>query len=441
MAGLLTDLLAAGLIERLDGEDSRFEKMEKAVDAVARKLRDDPATLIRAILAGLDPDVAANDPAIMLAERALTEEWKSMSSVHPSTPVRLLRAILFASCQQAAEGTNAAILWLTAADTFPLMRLGKEEAIVRQLLENWAKRAEEAALSATTLPAAEAPKGPTVPKLAEFAMPAAGTIDRAGLLKQVQTIPGPSNQQGTVPNANPTWPQNDPNAWATHFADRMHKVLADQLDSLLAHAAKSDAEMAKHFEAAQSEVVKAVGKLLTAQQRWLQDDGDRRARRTQLEQLRLNALWWSEALFSPSLRRSYRDLSPALAVVVMAVDLLSEASRPTPASVAFLLAEAVNRIPGAGFALKKSLPELLKLLRDSRGDLPKEWLKALAPPPDEGRLSLRDLIWFALSDREVDLDRVAQRAGLLANVELSLPGLAQALFRQEQALLLARSVE
>src|SRR5688500_824479 len=116
MAGLLTEFLAAGLIEKLDGKDERLAKMDRAATVVAEQLLGHRPGLIRAILAGLDPDVPARDPAIAQAELALVTEWKSMRSVHTSPPIGLFRAILLEACNQAAEGkNNAAILWLTAA--------------------------------------------------------------------------------------------------------------------------------------------------------------------------------------------------------------------------------------------------------------------------------------------------------------------------------------
>lgn len=136
MTDLLTELLNAGLIDKLDGNDDRFTKMEKAAEAIAQELRDKPPLLIRAILAGLDPDIPADDPALVQAEQALLNEWQTMRSVHTDRPVNLLRAILLAACNLVADaGDNAEILWLTAADTLPLLRLGKEEWVIREMLK------------------------------------------------------------------------------------------------------------------------------------------------------------------------------------------------------------------------------------------------------------------------------------------------------------------
>ncbi|MBL4704944.1 MAG: hypothetical protein JKY54_10505, partial [Flavobacteriales bacterium] len=146
MSQFLKDFNKAGLIEKLDGDDERLIKIEKAADAIAKDLSSNPPLLIRAILAGLDPEVTANDPLIIKAEEALLAEWSSIRSIHTDTPILLYRAILLDACDQESDGVNAVILWNTAADTLPLMRLGREENVINDVLSQWARKAEEYAL-------------------------------------------------------------------------------------------------------------------------------------------------------------------------------------------------------------------------------------------------------------------------------------------------------
>ena len=151
MTELLKELNKVGLIERLDGDDDRFTKIEKAATNVAKSLKEDPPKLIRAILAGLDPEIPADDPAISLAENALIELWTSMRSIHTDPPIQLYRYILLDACNQCAEKTNAVILWGTAADTLPTVKLGKEESVIRGIISEWARKAEEHTLITPSL--------------------------------------------------------------------------------------------------------------------------------------------------------------------------------------------------------------------------------------------------------------------------------------------------
>lgn len=153
-----------------------------------------------------------------------------------------------------------------------------------------------------------------------------------------------------------------------------------------------------------------------------------------IEKIQLDSLWWSQSLYSPSLQCSYRDMPPHLAAIVMSVDLLKLAEPlPTPVSVGHLLAETVNRLPNAGFEASRPFAEWLQLLRQDQARLA---TLTFTPPPGTGRLSLRDTLVLTLQQPKID-PTLRQRAGGTDTVKFSLPQLAHALFRQEQAVRLA----
>lgn len=422
MTNLLTELLNAGLIEKLDGDDGRFSKIEQAAKNIAQELREQPSQLIRAILAGLDPDIADDDPIIVRVEQALVAEWRSVRTVFPDGLVNMLRAILLDACNQVAEEeNNAAILWLTAADTLPLLQLGREESVVRKMLEAWARCAEERALAGLTLTADEAGQITVgelkFPKAAKLESP---KVDQATQLQKMTTAIGqvqPNNYGLTCVNH-------------TGFADRMNQLLADELDTLATKLSKLMAETSQQVPVHLTKLAEVVNESLASQQRWVQE-----AR--QADQIRLNSLWWSEALYSSSLRCSYRELPAAIATVVMAVDLLNEVAQPTTASVGYLLAEAVNRLPDANPSKKLTLQALLEALGNARERLDNEWLKSLTAPPETGRLSLRDGMTLVSTGKAHDVVTTLKRMGTSGEFEMSFPQFAHALFRQEQAVQLA----
>ncbi|MCD2452790.1 hypothetical protein GO003_020615 [Methylicorpusculum oleiharenae] len=433
MSNLLTELLKAGLIEKLEGDDGRFSKIEQAAKAIAQELREQPPQLIRAILAGLDPDIDKDDPIIVRAEQALVAEWKAVRSVFPDRPINILRAILLDACNQVAEEENyAAILWLTAADTLPLLRLGREETIVRQILETWFKCAEEKSLVGHAL-SDDADQNFGVdlkfPKTTALESP---KVDRVGLLTKIEGAAGPHNNQSkAAPNPNPQWP-NTGSTWSFEFAPRMQTLLADELETLADKFHKSQLVEIKEVQTYIAKLTQAVNESLVTQQRNVQE-----ARKA--EQIRLNSLWWSEALYSTTLRCSYRELDPAIATVVMAVDLLNEVVQPTTASVGYLLAEAVNRLPDADFSKKLTLHVLLETLGKVCGRLDSEWLKTLDIPPETGRLSLRDGVALVLTGKAQDVLSTLKRMGANGEHEMSFPQFAHTFFRQEQAVQLAEA--
>lgn len=430
MTDLLTELLHAGLIENINGDDDRFSKIERAAQAVAQELREQPSQIIRAILAGLDADIPKDNPILSQAYKALVTEWKAVSSVHNDMPVNWLRAILLDACNQVAEeGQNAAILWLTAADTLPLLQLGREETAIRKMLAEWAKCAEENALTGFTLSADDTEQtviGELEPiEAIEFE---SYEVNREVLLQKVERAAGPHNAQSqTIDDPNPHW-SNAAQQWSYQFAPRMQQLLADELDAL----ASSQSETNQQVQAYLTQLTEIVNEALDSQQHKVQKN-------RQAEQIRLNALWWSEALYSSSLQCSYRELAPEIASVVMAIDLLNTVAKPTPASVSYLLAEAVNRLPDSSFNQKHTLQELFGLLGEVRNSNPlsKEWLKPLTAPPETGRLSLRDAVILVLTDKAQNIEEVLTRTGASSKFELSFPQFSQALFRQEQAVQLA----
>lgn len=446
MAGLLKELMAAGLVEETGGDDSRLTYMEKAAATVGQDLIGKPSHLISAMLAGLDPDIPDDDPSILQADRAFEKAWKTMRNVYPSTPKNMLRAILLDGCERAAaEKAASAILWLTATDTLPLVRLGRQEPVVRRMLDACAKRAEEAAL---VLPEARATGEKltlTFDVASAFTAPTAPKMDRHELLRQVaattsrsyiaRNVQPPVREQ--LPDGNPHLIQNNGQAWANEFSDRMTNVLGDWLDFVAKETLKGVAKAAQDIQNAHTNAVKALTSGFTSQQQWVQQAISASDARQKAEQLRLDAIWWSEALYSTPLRCSYRELPVELAAMVMATDLLSVVTIPAPASVGYLLAETVHRLPGAAFDQKRPLREILVTLRVQCKDLQDAWRKQLSRPPRTGRLSLRDAIVSAIVATDWNADAILAHAGIADDISMSLPVLSRALFRQEQAVRLA----
>jgi hypothetical protein len=217
----------------------------------------------------------------------------------------------------------------------------------------------------------------------------------------------------------------------------MRDLLADEFDALAADIAQKQSAANGQLHTGQKTLAETLQTALTNQRRWVHEALKSASARQRVEQIRLDALWWAEAMYSTPLRRSYREIPPALAAAVMAIDLIDAVTSPTPASVGYLLAETVARLPGAGHGERHKLTDVLDSLRETRGKLPRAWRDAPATPPPEGRLSIRDLAVLALGDREWSATTALKRAGLPADAEIALPDLARAVFRQEQAVRLA----
>ena len=437
MTELLKALNKAGLIERLDGDDERFSKIEAASKKVATALSESPPSIIRAVLAGLDPQIGMDDPAMQLAENSLLDEWTSMRSVHIDPPIFIYRSILLQACNQLSEGKNAAILWYSVADALPQVQLGREEKVIRPMLEEWALKTEE--YSSTPPQINVSLRAPNTKKIAPPTLTAvkAVTIDRDILGKKVAACTGPSTANGeTLDNPNPHWPNQVPQ-WSHAFSSRMTNLLGEQLDQLSKVISSSQNSLIKQLQESEIKKIESVGEQLFGQRSWLQEVVKKSKEHTKAEAIKLDALWWSESLYSPSLRCSYRELKPVFSAVLMPIDLLALLNIPVPTSVSYTLSETVGKLPEMGFDKAYSIHEILNEVVSMRSLLPDILMSHISKSPEAGRLSLRDLIFEVLLGSSSKLDDLLGRSGLKEDFMISLPRLSQALFRQEQAVMLA----
>lgn len=427
MTNLLSEFLAVGLLGQIN-DDVVLDKIDRAVKTLAESFSTQPKVLMRAVLAGLDPDIPATDPSIEKAKQALLAEWRTMSGAYTDEPIGLYRATLLEACNQCAEGMNAVVLWLVAADSLGIYRLGKEEKVVRAFLQELGQKTEKYVFKSSgfhSMPdeldqKESSGSGNQVEITTGFE-----EVDRSNLRNRVAAAAGQNYKGSDVDDPNPYWPANNGN-WSGEFTDRMTALLADELDRLAKQMQQGQEEFAEHMQSFLQTQRQAIQSAITDHEH---------QRRT--EQLRLDALWWSEALYSPALGQSYRELLPEVAALVMAQDLLQVVSLPTPASVAHLLAETVQRLPSAGYEIKKPIGGWLEQVRQC-ADKP---TLDFEPAPKDGRLSLRDVFAWAVSDQTWDSAKALQRAGIEATHEISLPALARALFRQEQACRLANDAK
>lgn len=442
MSELLKELNKNGLIEKLDGDDGRFAKIEKAADKFAQELKENRQLLIRAILAGIDPDIPANDPTITQAEDALYQEWPSVRSIHTDPPVLLYRYILLDACNQAADGLNTVILWNTIADALPFVRLGKEESIIHNIIMDWVINLEKHLISTSNLHSLNLrdidPVNIKDFGIHEIEKIESHEIDNDVILKRVSAASGPNyRNKPNDENPNQYW-STQQSHWSWEFADRLSGLLTEQINLIYENISNDQNSLVGQIEYNIKEQLSNTNKLLLAHHDRLIKASQKIAEQHSIGRMRLNTLWWCEALYSSSLRCSYRGVSSIIAAAVMPFDLLVEVKLPTPASVSHILAETVSKLSEASYGKHYNFTEILSQLINNYKLLPETLKQNIAHPPKEGRLSIRDLIVSILLNHDHNIESLTQRSGLSQDAQISLPRLAQAIFRQEQAVRLSQ---
>ena len=150
-------------------------------------------------------------------------------------------------------------------------------------------------------------------------------------------------------------------------------------------------------------------------------------------QRRTSLLWWKEALFSPSARKSYRDVSAPAVAALMAFDMHRQIPTFSPASIPAFLRETVIALPSIDGDHKTPIRELVEdagrtcVLAELRTEAAR-----LVPTP-AGRGPLLALIGYPDVLSQTDDQSFRDLVGVRPDTEFSLPDWSVWLLREFQA--------
>ena len=418
---MLQELLNLGLLD-IGSDDSRYEKMQTAASNLATRFGEEPHLLIPATLLALDEDVDEDDPFFVIVEEIVVTEWKTLRNTHSNRPRQLLRSIAIdALATTSAESfAVSSIIWNIAA---PLMRhkqirLGKSAGLIEQLLARAFEMAEAEAIKRA---------GMSAPRAKRKTKKAAGDAPALNLTgKDVARAVGPSNVEGqALSDPNPQWTNNPPN-WSYDFTPRMTSAVVKAVNlgtSRLAQCINKD--LALHMASLQKHI---VDELNAAEQLQVELEQVAAAGR-----LRLDVLWWSEARYSPFLKRGYRELTPPVLAIAAAADLAAIVPPLAPASVSYVLAEMVaDTDRGARPSqLKFPLEDYLKSLAESSlnfGD------RLPGQTSYDGRLPLLHILAESAAGVAISSATLKARTGIGPDLQLTPADLAVWAFGELQAM-------
>ena len=408
----LQELLNLGLVD-IGSDDSRLAKMEATATVLVKHLLEKPALVIPAALIAIDRDADEDEPIVTLVDKQLVNTWKTIRNTHVNTPRELLRSIIIQalSVLGADKPMMAALIWQTAVS--PLnhnqARLGRERELVCMLLRDFQKRAENEVISGARLSKPHLKKRRNREPIQSYTQ-----LKDKDLITDVGRSAGPHDSAGTpFKDPNPHW-ANSPVEWAYEFTPRMTAALV------------------KTVNLGMKQVLVPINKELQSQRNELEQQLTGHLETIQMRaDARLDVLWWSEAKYSPSLRVGYREMQGAVAAVAMAHDLSRLVPAMAPASVTYVLGEAVAAISQNDSKPESwSVEKLLDVLRTSNLDL-REVTTDITTT--NGRVPLLELVARAIGGNRVAREDVSHRTGVDPDLELSLPDFAMWMFRDIQA--------
>ena len=407
---LLQPILQAGLLD-IGDSDERLANIESAIDDLEAKLKKTPSLFEHYVQTALDPEISAEEPAVVDVETIIAAHWKALRAKFPQRPVQIIRAVIINALYNigSADVNLARIIYLAASNFYPYAKLGREKEIIERLISEFGDLAEKDAATRWSLDETEPTlKVPTL-KIAGLQFGEI-TVDDKTLRTQLTTAAkhAPNPQGANYGSLNQ---YQHPEQWATHFAkyagDGIVEVIETSLEEMTKSLSPTSIEtpinkFATDFKKALDQVLGNSLRSLTAVER------------------RSKLLWWKETLYSSSLKGSYRTLNTELQPVIMSVDLFDQLPNVSPVSVNFLLQDTLLLL-NAQAREPLSFTELLsKLLTTENKAILKDYLKEQGP---EGRIGLLTFLNLAVHDK-VSIDDLKARTGispdaLISNGELA----------------------
>lgn len=405
----LQSTLKSGLFD-IGDSDERLKWLQQSVTALVKYLKKNYSLLSKYSLVALDPNISDKEPILNDVEEIVTKYWKALRGKYPDMPRNIHRGVILNALMQlgSEDPVAARIIYLTSSNFYPYAKLGKEKEVVHTLLTELGEIAENHAIEEWSLIEEEPKLKLGVLKINDLKLGSA-KIDKdnlnAEMLKAVQNAPSGhgSNHGGG-------------STWGPHFATTSSDAIASSFDSALSKLNKSLAPATledpintffTNFKKSLDENLKASFASILAIER------------------RSKLLWWKETLYSPSLRKSYREVSKPILPIIMGSDLNEQVAKITPISVDYLLRDTLlilNEKKGEKMKFKDFFSSLQK-------DSTKSEITNLLPEINEsdGRISATEFIVLFLNDK-AKLKDFTERTGIKEADEISVEDLSVAIF-------------
>lgn len=413
---LLQRFFDASLIPA-DTNDERLGHYQAAAADLAKRFTEKPREAVSASRVAIDPKCPASDPWFVVVQDAVKMHWKTFLANHHDAPRQICRAILLEALSIAAGGDKdlSAAVWNATSSLLPHLGSGSEQNITREFISRLGDDCESYSSENWRIGESAKFKIPEFDiKLSPFKL---AKLNESALEKGLGLASGPQDRHGQQEGHNPHWPHNNPQPWAYEFATRSASVIAAEVNKTLASVGPTLKEMSEQLEPALKKHANSLHKSVRSS--------------VELSSRYTNLLWWRQALYSPSLRQSYRKISPVGIAVSCPFDLAEVSGGLVPVSVEFFLRETIRAVVSDNPRL--TLAELIEAAKTS------DPIEPCLPSPPTGpahRVSLREFLALARQGTP-PAEAVSTYVGIERSVTLTLSEWAVWLLREQLADILA----
>lgn len=342
----LQPLLKAGLLN-IGDSDERLENIQKSITDLEKLLNEDLSRIPSYTLVAIDPNIAPDEPVLTEVEEIITAHWKALRAKFSEAPVQIIRAVIINALYNIGKDNAkiARIVYLTASNLYPFVKLKKEKEVITQLIEEFSEIAEKNASAEWQLES----NAPAI-KLSSLKIDPIkfGEIE----INNVELKKGLRVAADRTPEGYNSY-QHSPN-WAEHFSTNATDAISKTVDEAFTQFSSSVSadNIAKSINSFFSEFKKSFNEAL-----------NKSFSSIQAVERRSNLLWWKETLYSASLKNSYRSVNDIQQAVIMSNDLYLELPAIFPVSVDFLLRDTLlllNNKAGKKMKFSDFLNEIAK---------------------------------------------------------------------------------
>ncbi len=406
----IQEILKAGLFD-IGDDDDRLKWLEQSVTDLVKFLKKNYSKLPRYALVALDPNISDKEPILSDIEEIVTKYWKALRGKYSDMPKNIHRGVILNSLMELGSGDPVAarIIYFTSTNFYPYVRLGREKEIIETLLTELGEISEKHALEEWSL-IEEEPNLKLSPlkvgNLEHGKIEIDDSIVRSKLDEAFSNSPKGYGPQHGISNA----------TYREHFKLKLNQAITASQNSTLNN-------LFKGFNS--SAIEDPINKFFNSFKKSLDNNLKSSFASIIAAERRSKLLWWKETLYSPSLKKSYREISISILPILMGIDLNEQVAKITPVSVDYLLRDTL-------LILNEKKSEKIKF-KDFFNSLTKDSTKSeivnLLPEINEsdGRISLTDFIALYLKGK-AKLNDFNIRTGISQEDEVSIEDLSVAIF-------------
>lgn len=425
-ATILQDFLDNRFIKTDDTDN--IKNLKAASTEIEKQLRKKKPMVIAYALVAFDPTVAHDDPIVEDVQKVIIKKWPAFKNSvvnTKDTPVSYVQAVILQALGSLSKDQSfAGIIWYSTNNILSYYKLANQQSVLSKFLLPIGHSVEVEAqlnwgISQNNEIESFSPE--------DFSLPSV-LASKVNELELKGHLLAASAQQ-SAGGENPQWASNNAATWPTFFSERASSGIATEINKALSSQSKS-------LSSLPIAIKQSLDEYFSALTPYLEGVSSNIRQSSQSLNLRSNIMWWKQALYSKKLNTSYRTLSPVIIAVTMAIDLAESVPAISPASVGFLLQEALRDVAKEEVDVEITISTLIELLIKN-AEQTKGLFTLLDDYRDKTRKSFASCI-LQVIDGDMEPSEVSNFTNIDLDAKISLGKLSVWLFHDLQAYKLSK---